>query len=182
MSPIDPTTGRWIAEPAPLAQAAAPAAATASPAEPEPATAAPLSLADAYADWPVKGPRGDDAIPHPWEDQTLIKQGLDHEDDSTRPIVVREGLPMLTSGSQDPRVIDYGRALGRIGYANSVSQGTNPYGLVDESVLTATQAFRRDYGVAEDPRQFVADPQDGPKSHIGPYTQEAVLRVDQRGA
>jgi hypothetical protein len=142
-----------------------------------------------YADWPAEG--GSD-LPQPWDLRSLGLQNAQRDfDDSTRPgakntvspIVIRHGRPILTSGSADPSVQELGRILGDAGFPNSVSDGTNPFGAVDASIMAAVFAFRDAYGVQEDPSGFGGNTPAGRESaatHIGPWTWEAILRVGRR--
>jgi hypothetical protein len=139
-----------------------------------------------FADWPQEGYSG----VQPWDLQALglqhaareLADAGDGAPDTVSPVVCRAGLEMLTSGSRGENVKALAFALGRLGYANSISLGSidNAFGIVDSSVLSAAQAFRRDYGVAEDPQQFPRASRENAESHIGPITQEAVLRADAR--
>lgn len=115
-------------------------------------------------DWPVRG--GTDQ--QPWEDENSDVQALG-------------GYPILTSGSQDPTVTDLGGRLALLGYPNSVSEGTNPFGLVDQSVMGAVTAFRRDYGVTEDPTGFNPASETNAAAHIGPWTATAIVLASDRG-
>ena len=89
------------------------------------------------------------------------------------PITTR---PMLTSGSADPAVHELGRALAELGYDNSVSQGLNPYGIVDETVLQAVSYFRRDHEVEED-RQALPGPVEEHGRWIGQATWDKVAEA-----
>jgi hypothetical protein len=152
---------------------------SAEPAAPEPeapVAAEPESQpVDKFADWPAQGGIGQ---PQPWD---LAELGLDPRDDDARtPVEPRAGLPLLTYGSQGAEVRQLGQGLAELGYPNSVSEGTNPYGLYDESVHRAVESFRRDYDVAEDPSAFIRDGKTQATTHAGPWTQEAVLRACAR--
>lgn len=147
-------------------------------------TVADDTAATSYGDWPTKGSADQ---PQPWD---LDAQGVSATErqlepgapDTVSPLQPREGLPMLAQGSQGPEVRRIAVALGELGYSNSISRGSidNAYNVVDDSVLAAIEAFRRDYNVAEDPSQFPRDPQANAASHIGPWTQEAILRAAER--
>jgi hypothetical protein len=142
-----------------------------------------------FADWPEEG--GSD-LPQPWDLRGLGLQNAarDFADESkpgTRnsvsPIVISHGRPTLTSGSTDPGVQELGRILGDLGFPNSVSDGQNPFGSVDNTVMAAVHAFRDAYGVQEDPSGFGGDTPDGramAAAHIGPWTWEAILRMGRR--
>jgi peptidoglycan hydrolase-like protein with peptidoglycan-binding domain len=80
---------------------------------------------------------------------------------------------MLTSGSADPAVHELGRQLAELGYTNSVSEGLNPYGIVDETVLQAVRDFRHDHDVLED-RQAIPGPVEEQARWIGPETWQAL--------
>jgi hypothetical protein len=81
---------------------------------------------------------------------------------------------VLTSGSQHEDVHALGRLLADAGHENSVSRGENPFGLVDESILTAAASYRQ---------QHKLDPEDsipGVPTHeqtrwIGPTLWDALL-------
>lgn len=129
--------------------------------------------------WPSRGYTG----PQPWEHaqlgipRQLLDEVRDHPgtENNVTPQVTHH-LPILTSGSADPCVHDLGRKLGRLGFPNSVSEGNNPFGHVDGTVLTAVKAFRRQYGVRTDPSSFGGD-QETADNHLDPWTVEAILRA-----
>jgi hypothetical protein len=64
------------------------------------------------------------------------------------------GVPLLASGAADPIVSELGRMLAAVGFENSVSQGLNPFGAVDPSIMQAVHQFRQVHGVVEDPTGF----------------------------
>lgn len=104
------------------------------------------------------------------------------------PIVVDHGRPILTSGSIDVgpgpaiagAVTELGQLLGLLGYPNSVTRGTNPFGVVDDSILGAVEKFRDDYDVREDPSSWSRNGRANAESHIGPWTWEGILRAAER--
>jgi hypothetical protein len=135
------------------------------------------------ANWPTKGTDE----PQPWDHGELgIKPGINApelepgEPDTVSPVLPRVGLPMLTEGSQGDEVRTLGLALGRLGYANSVSEGRNFFNVYDITLTAAVDGFRRDFGVEEDPSQFPRDARNNARSHAGPWTQEAILRAAER--
>lgn len=152
--------------------------------QPQQEQAAP-SLRQRFADWPQKGGEGD---AQPWD---LDKLGVSKSDrdlepgapDTVSPVVIRHSRPTLTSGSAHPIVADLGRRLSELGYANSVSEGTNALGVVDESIMNAVERFREDYGVEEDPTPFGGTTTAAvlrAAQIIGPYTWEAIVRASDR--
>jgi hypothetical protein len=142
-----------------------------------------------YADWPAKGGSED---PQPWDlaGMGLLGASRDFEaqtkpgtPDNVSPIVISHSRPLLTYGSSDPSVHELGRILGALGFPNSVSDGHNAYGSIDNTVMAAVFAFRDAYGVQEDPSAYGGDTPAGREqaaAHIGPWTWEAVLRAGQR--
>lgn len=143
--------------------------------------------AEHYSDWPSR----DGDLPQPWDHRALnlTNAERDHLDqtkagaaNTVSPIVVSHGKPVLTSGSSDSSVQELGRILGELGFPNSVSDGDNPFGIVDNSVMRAVYAFRDAYGVQEDPSGFGGDTPSGRElaaAHIGAWTWEAVLRAGE---
>lgn len=151
------------------------------------ATQEEVSLRKQYADWPQKG----DERAQPWDFDALgIKAEVAKLNEqpgaknTVTPVVIRHSYPILASGSGHPTIVaDLGQRLADLGYANSVSDGENPLGHVDESILNAVDNFRRDYGVEEDPTPFGGNNTAGQiraALHIGPYTWEAVIRASDR--
>lgn len=144
--------------------------------------------AERYADWPE---RGGSELPQPWDHKAMGLQNAvrDLMDDqpagapnTVSPIVIDHGRPLLTFGSSDPSVQELGRILGALGFANSVSRGTNPFGSVDDTVMGAVHAFRDAYDVQEDPSGFGGNTPAGrerAEAHIGPWTWEAILRAGE---
>jgi hypothetical protein len=142
--------------------------------------------AERYADWPQRG--GGD-LPQPWDHRAMGLHGelRDFERDSrpgspntVSPIVINHGKPILAHGSSDPSVHELGQILGRLGFPNSVSDGENAFGSVDNTVMAAVHAFRDAYNVSEDPSGWGGNTPDGrarASAHIGPWTWEAVLRA-----
>jgi hypothetical protein len=145
----------------------------------EAANAAAKPPAVSFTDWPTKGYTGT----QPWD---LEKLGIEHklgpgERNNVSPVLPREGLAMLSSGSQGQMVRDLAVRLADLGYPSSITRGVdNPFNVVDDSLLQAVEAFRRDYGVSEDPSAFVRDAANNVLSHIGPWSQEAILRASDR--
>ncbi|MFL5910763.1 MAG: hypothetical protein ACJ768_09385 [Gaiellaceae bacterium] len=163
---------------------------------PAPAAAANVDLAELsqhdrrekYADWPARD--GDASeLPQPWdlpalglrnEMRDFEEQAKPGSRNTVSPIVIHHGRPLLTYGSSDPGVQELGRILGELGFDNSVSDGHNPFGSVDNTVMAAVYAFRDAYNVQEDPSGFGGNTPDGRQlaaAHIGPWTWEAILRV-----
>jgi peptidoglycan hydrolase-like protein with peptidoglycan-binding domain len=152
----------------------------------QPTEATGPSVKDRYADWPQKG--GNDQ-PQPWDLKALgipqpgVDRGpLEPDEPNPAPVVPRAGLPLISSGSQGPEVRDLAVRLGELGYANSISRGSvdNPYAVYDDSVAGAVEGFRRDYDVEEDPSAFIRDSRANALSHVGPWTQEAIIRASDR--
>jgi hypothetical protein len=161
-----------------------PTAPTTSTDEPVESTATEETPRQRYTDWPQKG----DDRAQPWDLDALGISKTDREledgaRDTVSPVVIRHSCPILVSGSADPIVGDLGRRLALIGYANSVSEGANPFGVVDESIFNAVERFREDYGVEEDPTPFGGRTTAATlraAQVIGPYTWEAILRASDR--
>lgn len=130
--------------------------------------------------WATKGYDG----PQPWDHQAL---GVHHEAQDLEPgkpntvsPTVSHTYPILTSGSAHPCIHEIGRKLADLGYPNSVSEGRNPFGHVDESILSAVDAFRSAHNVQEDPTGFGGNTPAGRQTaaaHIGPWTIEGILRA-----
>jgi hypothetical protein len=134
-------------------------------------------------EWPSKGYSG----PQPWDHDALNIPREDREKVGSEPNtltpVVSHAHPILTSGSAHSSVHELGRKLGDLGFPNSVSQGRNPFGTVDESVMTAVHAFRDQYGVQPDPSGFGGNTPQGRSqaaAHIDPWTVEGIVRAHQR--
>jgi hypothetical protein len=134
--------------------------------------------------WATEGYDG----PQPWDHKELgidpaAIQNLDPGAPNTVTPVVSHSYPILTSGSAHPVVHELGRKLAELGYANSVSRGTNPFGAVDETILAAVDQFRSRHGIEEDPSGFGGATPAGRRNaaaHIGPWTIEGILRAHER--
>jgi hypothetical protein len=135
-------------------------------------------------EWPRRNYQG----PQPWDHAGL---GISSEDRdavgskrNTVTPVVSHAFPMLTSGSAHPCVHELGRKLGELGFPNSVSEGTNPFGAVDATVLVAVNTFRAQYGVQPDSRAYsgggTQTPEMAASTHIDPWTAEGILRAHKR--
>jgi hypothetical protein len=141
------------------------------------AATAPRDLLDG---WPQKGYTG----PQPWDHDKLgipreLRDSIGSNRNTVTPTITHT-LPILTSGSAHPCVHELGRKLGELGFPNSVSQGENPFGSVDQSVLSAVGSFRAQYGVEPDPSAFGGATPQGKAlaaSHLDPWTVEAILRA-----
>lgn len=130
--------------------------------------------------WPSKDYSG----PQPWEHDKL---GISREerdnvgsDPNTVTPTVSHSHPILTSGSAHPCVHEIGRKLGELGFANSVSKGENPFGTVDQTVLTAVQSFRDQYGIRPDPSEHGGNTASGrtlAENHLDGWTVEGILRA-----
>lgn len=140
-----------------------------------------------FADWPTRGYDG----PQPYDlkalgleqaARDLLDDGEPGAANTVAPIVVRPGLPMLVEGSQGDAVRVLADCLRTLGYPTTISRGENPYNILDGSVTEAVASFRRDYGVQEDASAFSRDPRNNAISHVGPWTQEALLRASEREA
>ena len=130
--------------------------------------------------WPSKGYDG----PQPWDHDALGISKSDRDeigsDPNTVTPTVTHSYPILTSGSSHPCVHELGRKLGQLGFPNSTSRGENPFGAVDQSILTALGGFRAAYGVQPDPTPFGGNSARGrqtAENHLDPWTTEAVLRA-----
>lgn len=134
--------------------------------------------------WATEGYDG----PQPWDHKALgidpaAIQALEPGEENTVTPVVHHSYPILTSGSAHPVVQELGRKLAALGYPNSVSRGTNPFGSVDDSILAAVDQFRSRHGVAEDPSGFGGQTPAGRRNadaHIGPWTIEGILQAHAR--
>lgn len=134
------------------------------------------------AGWASEGYDG----PQPWDHDALGVGGREKEiapgEPNTITPTVTHNHPILTSGSTHPVVHELGRKLADLGFANSVSRGENPFGVVDQSIATAVDSFRNRYGVQEDPSGFGGANAAGRQlaaAHIGPWTIEAILHAHQ---
>lgn len=86
--------------------------------------------------------------------------------------------PVLTAGTQHEDVHQLGRLLADAGYENSVSRGENPFGLVDETLLTAANAYRIAQGV-EPETDIPGVPEHEQQRWIGPVLWEALVPTDE---
>lgn len=84
----------------------------------------------------------------------------------------------LGSGSAGAQVLDLAQLLHKLGYPTDISEGRNSFCVLGSSELAAVEAFRRDYGVQEDPSGF-RDERAAAK-HVGVWTWEALLRATGR--
>lgn len=146
-------------------------------------TTAPDRPAHPLDSWPSRGYNG----PQPWDHDALGIPREDRESVDTGPNKVTPTVshthPILTSGSAHPCVHELGRKLGELGFPNTVSEGRNPFGTVDSSVLAAVGAFRNHYGVRPDPHSFGGDTPAGQRlaeTHLDPWTVEGILRAHKR--
>lgn len=129
--------------------------------DPAPAAeAVPPTPKSLPSDWPSKGYTG----PQPWEveEPPALLHG--------------HGLLIVGSAGDDVRVLC--ALLAYAGYPTDVSEGTNPLSIFDGSVKAAVSAFRRDYGVQEDPAIISASTSDV----AGPWTWAALYRIARRRA
>lgn len=130
--------------------------------------------------WPSRDYDG----PQPWDHDALGISREDREnvgsDENTVTPTISHTNPILTSGSAHPVVHELGRKLGALGFPNSVSRGQNPFGTVDESVLSAVNSFRAQYNVEPDPSGFGGNTPAGRNlaaAHLDPWTVEGILRA-----
>lgn len=133
--------------------------------------------------WPSKDYEG----PQPWEHDELNISREDRDNigssENTVTPTISHHHPILTSGSAHQSVHEIGRKLGDLGFPNSVSRGENPFGSVDESVMTSVHAFRAQYGVRPDPSGFGGNTPNGRSSaeaHLDPWTVEAILKAHEK--
>lgn len=169
--------------------------AVATPPVTPPAAAAPPAAtattpAKAYADWP----QSNDDRAQPWD---AAKNGTSREDrdklldnpgspNTVSPIVITHSMPILTAGSggdQSWAVRELARRLHVLGYQTDVGTTNNPFATVTSSVLGAVEHFREEHNVEEDPTAFGGNTSAGrerARSHIGPWTWEAVIRASER--
>jgi hypothetical protein len=146
-------------------------------------TDAPARAEHPLDTWPSRGYAG----PQPWDHDSLGIPRADRDAIKSNPNkvtpTVSHAYPILTSGSAHPCVHELGRKLGELGFSNSVSEGRNPFGTVDATVLQAVRSFRSQYGVRPDPVSFGGDNPDGDRlasSHLDPWTVEGILRAHKR--
>ena len=126
--------------------------------EPEQGTVATVT-------WPREGYDG----PPPWE--------LDNADGE----VINHNRPTLTYGSAGPDVAELVRLLAKCGLrSNTIAQGTNTIGFLDQSVMADVHAFRARYRVANAPDEFAGREVPGDRlvdEHVGPYIWQALYHV-----
>lgn len=149
-----------------------------APAETQP------TLRQQYADWPRKG----DQRPQPWDLEELGIPASERElppgaPNTVSPMLIRHSYPILASGSAGAVVNDLAARLAVLGYHTDISQGTNPFGIVTDSVMAAVEQFRDDYGVKEDPTPYGGNTQasrERAAQTIGPWTWEGIIRASDR--
>lgn len=146
-------------------------------------TDAPARQPHPLDEWPSRGYNG----PQPWDHDGLGIPRADRDavgsDRNTVTPTVSHTYPILTSGSAHACVHELGRKLGELGFSNSVSEGRNPFGTVDATVLAAVRSFRSHYGVKPDPSAFGGDTPEGNALagvHLDPWTVEGILRAHKR--
>jgi hypothetical protein len=138
------------------------------------------ATANPLAGWPSRGYEG----PQPWDHDALgipreLRESVGSKPNRVTP-TISHPYPILTSGSQHACVHIIGRKLGDLGFASSVSQGRNPFGAVDPTVLAAVISFRQAYNVEPDPYGFGGNTRKGrenAENHLDPWTVEAILRA-----
>jgi hypothetical protein len=164
----------------------------------------PEGLPDYAADWPQEGGlKLDDGqpAPQPWDLRAHgLKIGTDNDGsavvtdprsgeitnlaagapDTVSPIVPVHGRPLLGPLSSDPSVAELGSLLAALGIETSVSEGTNPNNVVDDSVLNGVRRFREAFGVEEDPSQWPVAGKEQAQLHVGAWTWEALFRAVKR--
>lgn len=143
-------------------------------------TTAPERQTHPLDNWASPGYDG----PQPWDHDALNiprekRDKVGPGDPNTVTPTVTHGHPILTSGSAHQAVHEIGRKLGELGFPNSVSEGENPFGHVDQTVLGAVRTFRRQYGVRPDPAMFGGNERHA-DAHIDPWTIEGILVAHQR--
>jgi hypothetical protein len=142
-----------------------------------------------YADWPQKA----DERAQPWDHD---KNGSSREDrdklldnpgtPNTVTPTVSHSMPMLSSGSGGDSawaVGELARRLHILGYHTDVGEGTNPFSVLTQSVMSAVERFREDHNVSEDPSGFGGNTAAGRAragAHVGPWTWEAIIRASER--
>ncbi len=138
------------------------------------------------ASWATEGYDG----PQPWDHRALgilaqrdelLNERSPGASNDVSPTISHQH-PILASGSAHPVVHELGRKLSELGHPNSVSRGENPFGAVDESIMTAVAAFCSQYGVQEDPSGFGGNTPAGrllAAAHIGPWTIEGILTAHE---
>lgn len=138
---------------------------------------------DVLDQWATPGYDG----PQPWEHRELgytpDELALDDGAPNTVTPRITHPHPILTHGAAHQCVHELGRMLGDLGYPNSVSRGENPFGTVDQSLMTAVAAFRNQHGVRPDPTAFGGDNPAGrarAAEHLDPWTVQAILVAHDR--
>lgn len=89
---------------------------------------------------------------------------------------VLDGLPILTSGSSHPLVIECARKLAPEYGTSPASRGEEAAGILGAEELAQFKAFRRAKGIEEDAQMFGGD-QAAADAHISPATIAAVLAL-----
>lgn len=156
---------------------------------PAPASAPAPSLRAQYADWPQKN----DTRAQPWDLDALGVPPSDRDavrdsplPNTISPIVIGHRMPILSSGSgmgDSWAVNELARRLHVLGYQTSSSAGRNPWGVLDDSIMTAVEQFRQDHGVEEDPTGWGGNThasREKAAAHVGPWTWEALIRASDR--
>jgi hypothetical protein len=120
--------------------------------------AAGVEASSSTSGWATKGYSGE----QPWDDASELNHSQ----------------PVLVSGSAGPEVAELCTRLRHLGYESDYSRGDNPFSVLSPSVLAAVDAFRRDYGVAEDHRGYPGGEAQA-AIMVGPWTWEAVIRASE---
>lgn len=135
---------------------------------------------DLLEGWPRRGYDG----PQPWDHDALNISREDREkvgkNRNTVTPTISHSAPILGPGSAHPVVHELGNKLAELGFPNSVSDGENPFGTVDQSILSAVRSFRQHYGVQPDPGAFGGNHAAGREladAHLDPWTVEAIYRA-----
>jgi peptidoglycan hydrolase-like protein with peptidoglycan-binding domain len=92
--------------------------------------------------------------------------------------VLSHGHGLLIPGSAGEDVETLARLLAYAGFPTATSRGENPLAIFGESEREAANAFRRDYGIEEDPAVIAASVPEV----VGPWTWEALYRIAERKA
>lgn len=106
-------------------------------------------------EWPYAGYDG----PQPWE--------------VSQPPQITHDRGFVASGAAGERVVELAACLAHLGYGSSISEGKNPHDIYGASERAAVDAFRRDYGVIEEPSIVKATT----PSVVGVWTWEALFRA-----
>lgn len=122
---------------------------------PEPQAAAAEEMPE---EWPVKAYSG----PQPWQ--------------VNRPPAITHDRRILISGSAGDDVLELAACLGRVGYETSISRGENALAVFGGAERAAVEAFKRDYGIEEDPAIIAAATADA----VGPWTWQALFCLVNR--